>query len=306
MLSSDDLKFFSVLATQSSLAATARVLDVTPPSVTQRLQNIEQKLKLKLVERHARKLALTDEGKLLYQRAKIILDEISDLHEALTEHQTEMSGCLKILSSISFGHQYVAPLISEFQTLHPKVTVELALSDVPNMSDYHAWDILVYIGALQDSSLKRTTLAKNKRLLCASPAYIRQYGQPTTPDDLRKHRCIVLRENAEDVSLWRFKQNQQEYAIRVKPALASNDGRVTKQWALDGLGIIYRSEWDLANEVRAGKLVQLLPNYQLQDADIVALLAKAPNARSARTNAFLSLLKSKVQKRPWLTNDPET
>ncbi|WP_372770870.1 LysR substrate-binding domain-containing protein [Pseudoalteromonas sp.] len=302
MINSDDLHFFSVIATQNSLAAAARFLNVTPPTVTQRLQLIESKLNIKLVERHARKIALTDEGKMLAQRAKIVLAEITDLHEALSLHQTEMSGCLRVLSSISFGQQYVAPLISEFQTKHPKVTVELMLSDAPNYADGQHWDITVYIGELRDSSLKLTTLAKNQRLLCAAPSYIEKYGMPSTPQELRNHHCIVLRENAEDVSLWRFQhaKTKQDQAIRVIPRLASNDGRVTKQWALDGQGIIYRSEWDLAPDIAAGRLVKLLPDYTLQAAEIVALLGTEPSARSLRTKEFIALLKERIKLRPWL------
>ena len=138
-----------------------------------------------MVERHARHISLTDEGALLAERATLVLAELDDLHESLTSHQNEMSGCLRILAPLSFGHQYVAPLVTKFQTLHPNITVELELSDIPNWSAGQSWDIMIYIGELRDSSLKLAKLTENRRFLCASPSYIKKYGLPKTPEELK-------------------------------------------------------------------------------------------------------------------------
>ena len=301
MINSDELQFFQLIASHPSLAATARALNVTPPTVTQRLQLIEQKLKVKLVERHARHISLTDEGLLLAERATLILAELDDLHESLASHQNEMSGCLRILAPLSFGHQYIAHLVTQFQTLHPNITVELELSDIPNWSAGQSWDIMIYIGELRDSSLKLAKLTDNRRFLCASPSYITKYGLPKNPEDLRQHHCIVLRENAEDVTMWRFnaKAGDKAHAIRIKPKLASNFGGVTKEWAMQGFGILLRSEWDVAREIKQGKLVRILADYELPSADIVALLGTDSRARSARTTQFLTLLKETIALQPW-------
>lgn len=301
MINSDDLRFFRIIANHASLAATARALNVTPPTVTQRLQIIEQKLKLKLVERHARQITLTDEGMLLAERARLILAEMDDLHEVLNSQQHEISGCLKILAPLGFGQEYIAPLVTEFQGQHQNLSVELELSDNPDWSSGHAWDIMIYIGELRNSSLKMSVLASNRRFLCASPAYIAKYGQPETPADLRQHTCIALRENAEDVTMWRFTaaNGDKQEAVRINPKLASNDGRVIKQWALTGCGIIQRSEWDVAAQLKSGELIRLLPGYQLPSADIVALLGTDLRARSARTSSFLTLLKNTLAEQPW-------
>ncbi|WDE05100.1 LysR family transcriptional regulator [Thalassomonas viridans] len=301
MINSDDLRFFHLIANHSSLAATARALNVTPPTVTQRLQTIEQKLKLKLVDRHARKISLTDEGLLLAERARLILAEMDDLYELLNSQQQEIAGRLKILAPLGFGQEYIAPLVTEFQREYNQLSVELELSDNPDWSSGHAWDIMIYIGELRDSSLKLSVLASNRRFLCASPAYIARYGMPETPADLRRHTCIALRENAEDVTMWRFSatDSDEQQAIRINPKLASNDGRVIKQWALAGAGIIQRSEWDVAAQLKSGELIRLLPDYQLPSADIVALLGTDLRARSARTSKFLQLLKARLAGAPW-------
>jgi len=317
MINSDDLQFFSVIAAQGSLAATARALNVTPPSITQRLQIIERKLKLKLVDRHARKITLTAEGLFLAERAKAILCEIDDLHEVIYNQRDEVAGCLKVLAPLGFGRKYIAPLIAQFQKQHKNLSIELELSDNPDWSAAHSWDLMIYIGELRDSSLKLAVLATNKRFICAAPGYISKSNPLKTPNDLKQHQCIALRENAEDVTMWKFSQSvntkgvlnknklkdkglTKQESVRIVPTLASNDGNVTKQWALNGHGIITRSEWDVAKELKQGSLVQLLTNYELASVDIVALLGTEQRARSSRTTKFLALLKEEIGKKPWL------
>ncbi|GAA6171639.1 LysR family transcriptional regulator [Colwellia sp. KU-HH00111] len=301
MINSDDLRFFQMIATHSSLAATARALNVTPPTITQRLQAIEHKLKLKLVERHARSITLTDEGELLVERASIILGEMDDLHESIYSQRNEVRGCLKILAPLGFGRKYIAPLVTKFQQQYKNISVELELSDNPDWATKHSWDIIIYIGELRDSSFRLTILAENKRFLCASPAYIAKHGLVTQPADLRQHHCIALRENAEDVTMWKFSKptTSKTESIRIKPELTCNDGRVIKQWALDGYGIISRSEWDVAPELQKGSLVRLLTNYELPSANIVALLGTDQRSRSGRTTKFLALLKKSIGEKPW-------
>jgi DNA-binding transcriptional LysR family regulator len=204
MINSEDLRFFCVLANQPSLAQTARVLNVTPSSITQRLQAIEDKLKLKLLNRQGRTTTLTDEGQLLAERARLILADMDELQESLHDRKNELVGRLRILAPLGFGNEYVAELAAQFQAQHRNVSVELVLSDSPNRQTPEAWDIVIHIGALPDSSMLQTVLAKNRRFLCAAPAYVARCGQPASIADLRHHACISLQENAEDVTMWRL------------------------------------------------------------------------------------------------------
>lgn len=301
MMTSEDLRFFMVIADNKSLAAAARALNVTPPTVTQRLQGIEAKLGIKLVDRRARTATLTDEGELLAERAIEIIQEMTDLEESLTSRTTQVSGRLKILAPIGFGNNYVAPLVADFHRRFPQITVELELSDNPNFSQGSAWDLMIYIGELVDSSLKMVTLAPNQRFLCASPDYIAQVGSPKTPSDLRHHCCIALRENEEDVTMWRFTNRETGVldSVRIHPKFVCNEGRAVKQWAVDGHGIIMRSEWDMTPELNRGELVRLLTDYDLPRADIVALMGSDQRSRSARTVMFLEELKSILSNQPW-------
>lgn len=301
MLSSEDLRFFCTLASNVSLAATARMLNVTPPSVTQRLQLIEEKLHLKLVNRQGRATSLTDEGQLLLEHGRLILDEMEQLHESLQDRKNDVVGRLKIRAPLGFGNEYVAPLAAKFQRQHKNLSVELELSDSPNRARGQAWDILIHIGELPDSSLVKSHILKNRRFLCASPAYLAQHGNPASMADLRHHACIALRENAEDVTLWKMRAfgGDKFESTRITPKLACNDGRVVKQWALAGYGIMIRSEWDVARDLMNGTLVRVLPAYELPDADIVALLDSERHSRSARTMRFLDYLKAELALMPW-------
>lgn len=305
MISIEDLRFFCALANQPSLAATARMLSVTPSSVTQRLQGIEEKLKLKLLNRQGRATTLTDEGQLLVERGRLVLAEMDELQECLHGRKNELVGRLRILAPLGFGNEHVAELAAQFQAQHKGVSVELVLSDSPNRQNLEPWDIVIHIGALPDSSMLQTVLAKNRRFLCAAPEYVARRGQPASMDDLLHHACISLQENAEDVTMWRLRAPGADgYAsVRIRPRLTSNDGRVVKQWTLKGHGIMMRSEWDVARELRSGTLLRLLPDHDLPSADIVALLGSAQRQRSARTMHFLDLLKQSLVSRPWC--DPE-
>ena len=302
MLTSEDLRFFYIVSTHPSLTAAARKLNVTPPSVTQRLKAIESKVDVKLIQRQARGIGLTEEGYLLQNKARFIIEEMDQIDALMTSKKKVVNGVLKVLAPLGFGNDYIAPLVADFQQSHPHLTVELELSDKPSWSESHQWDLIVYIGELRDSTLTLLTLAPNQRFLCASPDYLKRYGTITCPQDLKQHRCIALRENSEDVTLWRFTHcdTGEQESIRITPTFTSNEGNVVKNWAITGNGIIMRSEWDVQPELNSGALVRLLPDYRLPSADIVALLGTDMRSRSARTSQFLQLLKARFAEQPWL------
>ncbi len=300
MISTDDLRFFVMLASSESLAAAARALNVTPPAVTQRLRLMEERLGLRLVDRSGRRMVLTDEGDHLAGRGRGILDEIGELVDTLATRRAVVSGHLRVVAPLGFGRRYVAPAAAKFCTLYPEVTLSLMLFDRPAQLAEDAWDLMLYVGHLRNSTLITKWLAPNERFLCAAPGYLSRTGTPTRPQDLLKHNCIALRENEEDVTMWRFKPADRgnPVRIRIEPTLSSNDGEVTHDWALAEAGVIIRSEWDVADDLRAGRLVRVLKDWQLPSANIVALLG-ARNGRSARTARFLELLHTNLTPVPW-------
>ncbi|CAM3679644.1 HTH-type transcriptional regulator DmlR [Vibrio aerogenes CECT 7868] len=292
MLTSKDIEFFITIAASRSLAAAARKMNVTPPGVSQRLQQIERKLGVVLAERNARSISLTAEGELLARQGQHILTELENLQQDVSDAKQAISGSLKIVSPLGLGISHIGPLVAEFQRRYPAINVELNLSDAPKWSAHHSPDIMLYIGHLEDSSLKRVVLAKNRRLLLASPAYIQSAPNLNHPRDLAHHRCIALRENDEDATMWRFtdRTNLQTLSVRIAPVLSSNVGQVTKNWCLSGQGIIQRSEWDVRSEIQSGALTELIPGYRLADADIVALMSSDRFRRPGKITVFLGFL----------------
>lgn len=299
MLTSEDLAFFAVLAGSASLAESARKLNVTPPAVTQRLRALEGRIGVRLVDRSARRLSLTDEGALVAARAAVVSEAIESLSEALADRRRTVSGHLRIAAPHGFGRVHVAPAVEAFARMHSGVIVTLELSDHPVARLIESFDVVIHIGPPGPPSQVVTTLAPNRRVLCAGPGYLDAAPPIETPADLAAHRCLVVRENEEDVTLWRFRgPNHEPATVRIHPAMSSNDGAVVRDWALADLGVTIRSEWDVAGDLASGRLRRVLPEWEAPAADVVAMVG-ARHGRTTRTTAFLDLLRQSLSPAPW-------
>jgi len=297
MTDSADLRFLLAIQDNGSLVATARALGLTPSAVSQRLQQLEKKLGTRLVDRTARSLRFTQEGTLLCERGAELIRQLDTLSEDLHTRRGGLVGTLKVNAPLGFGRRYVAPVIADFQQQHPDVDIELMLSDAPLTEAAERFDVVVHIGALQVSNLVGYAIAPNARWVCASPAFVKRFGLPETPDDLATLPCIVLRENKEDVSLWHFSKGRTSRSVRVPSKLMCNDGDVIRRWASEGRGVILRSEWDVADDVRAGRLVRLLPGWKALDANVIAL-THARAGLPQRTRHFMQFLQSRFKPQP--------
>jgi len=299
MLTPDDLIFFNVLAGSASLAESARKLNVTPPAVTQRLNALEARVGVRLINRSGRHLSLTDEGVLVASHGTLVTDTIDALSEALANRKRAVSGHLRIVAPHGFGRLHVAPVVATFAQSYRDVTVTVDLSDHPSSRQIEGCDLIIHIGSSGAMNQVVTTLAPNRRILCASPSYLKEAPPINLPSDLMHHRCLVVRENDEDVTLWRFRRPQQDPAIvRIHPTMSANDGAVIREWALGGQGITIRSEWNIAEDLAEGRLTRILPCWELPSADVVAMLPTR-NGRSARTTAFLAMLRQSLSPPPW-------
>jgi DNA-binding transcriptional LysR family regulator len=278
-----------------SQAEAARTLNVTPPAVTQRLRTLEERVGVRLVDRSGPRLSLTEEGSLIASHGRVVTDALETLTEALADRRSVVSGHLTIAAPHGFGRLHVAPVIDAFAREHPKVTVAHELSDHPAARLIDSFDVVIHIGAPTRMDDIVTTLAPNRRILCASPDYLDAVPDIRSPRDLAEHRCLAIRENDEDVTLWRFGGPRQEI-VRVDPVLSSNDGAVIREWALAGQGIVIRSEWDVAHDLAAGRLREVLPSWKIAPANVVALLSSR-HGRSARTTAFLAFLRQSLAPR---------
>lgn len=286
MLTLDDLRFFDALMHATSLAGAARSLGVTPPALSVRLRKAEAALDTRLVMRGPRSLQLTDAGARLVQESAALLRQLEGIGARVSAASLSLEGQLRIAAPFGFGRRHVAPVVQAFCARYPKVRVTLTLSEHP-MHRPQGSDVVLHIGKLRDSSWVAHRLGANQRWLAASPAYASAHDLPVQPDDLVRHRCLCLRENDEDVSLWQLRRGRgASRTVRVTPTMLTNDGDVLCQWAESGQGVILRSQWDLAPRIAAGTLVRVLPQWQGEPADVQVLLP-GRTGHTARALAFV-------------------
>ncbi|MEN5163597.1 LysR family transcriptional regulator [Achromobacter kerstersii] len=286
---SSELQLVVELARAGGMSAAARQLDVTPAAVSKRLAQIEARLGVRLFNRSTRRLSLTAEGEVYLESARRILGEIEDLDQLIASRQDSPRGRLKVNAPLGFGRSYIAPAIADFAKLYPDVSLQLQLTDSPADFVQDAFDVAVRFGDQPDTRLIARKIAPNCRLVCASPSYLKTHGVPVTPHDLTRHQCIVLRQNEDAYSLWRFTKGRRSETVKVRGALSSNDGEVTLTWGLAGLGILQRAEWDLARYLRSGRLVRVLEDYALPQADIYAVFPERHHL-SAKVRVFVDFL----------------
>lgn len=294
MDASSELAFFVLLAKKGSLSETARELDVTPPAVSKRLAQMEQRLGVWLINRTTRKMSLTDEGSIYLEQAARILADIQAMEQLVSSSRNAPKGLLRVNATLGFGRTYIAPIVSAFASHYPDVEVQLQLTDRPVNLVEEAFDLGIRFGTLPDVRLSARKILSNRRFLCASPLYLKKAGVPATPQDLVNHACIIHRQNDDAYGIWRMTRGRKTETVKVRGALSSNDGDVVLGWALDGRGIVIRSEWDLTKYLRTGRLQLVLEDYALPPADLFAVYPDRHNL-SAKVRAFIDFLAAELK-----------
>lgn len=287
-----DLAFFVRIVQCGSLAATAQELGVTPPAVSRRLAALERRLGIRLLNRTTRSLAATPEGERYLAQARRILDDIAELERELAGSRSEPQGLLRIDATLGFGRRHIAPLVAEFGQRHPKVELQLQLTDrMPALTEA-AFDVSIRFGRPPDSRLFARRLQTNHRVLCAAPAYLAAHPPIAAPKDLARHACIVVRENETAYGSWQlFEAGESKEGVRVKVGgpLSTNDGESAVRWTLAGHGVLLRSLWDIGPDLVAGRLQRILPAWQSAPADVYALYPERMHL-SAKVRAFVDFL----------------
>ncbi|SOY63200.1 LysR family transcriptional regulator [Cupriavidus taiwanensis] len=288
-----ELGFFAALATAGSLSAAARDLGITTAAVSKRLGQMEARIGMPLVIRTTRRMSLTPEGEVLLEHARRILGELDDLEQLLTSARGRPSGLLRVNATLGFGRMHVAPVISDYSRMYPEVDVQLQLSADPPPLTEDAFDVCVRFGEPPDARIVARKLAPNRRLLVASPGYLRKHGTPQVPADLPRHNCIGIRQGSDAYGVWRLTAvkgaKPRTESVHVRGNLTTNDGEIAVNWALEGHGIVLRAEWDVDRYLRSGRLVQVLPQYATPEANIYAVYQQR-HQLSSRIRLFVEFL----------------
>ncbi|HEU4853617.1 MAG TPA: LysR family transcriptional regulator [Telluria sp.] len=280
--------FVEVVA-RGSLSAAARAEGIAPAMIGRRLDALEQRLGVKLLQRTTRKLALTDEGAAFLEDCRRILAEMQEAEAAVAERSARATGHLVISAPAGFGRQHVAPLLPSFLAEHRDVTANLNLNDRVVDMVGEGVDVAIRIASLEDSSLVGVKLSDNQRVVVASPAYLKRRGVPKSLDDLQRHNCLAI-SNEGSQRGWTFRDNGKNVTLKVAGNMQCNDGEVLHDWALAGKGLAWRSMWEVAAEIEAGKLRTVLDQYAAPGNDIYAVFAQRRHL-PLRIRAFVEFLR---------------
>jgi len=283
------MRFFVLVARLGSLAAAARAIDLTPPAATKRLAALEARLGVRLLNRSTRSVSLTSEGETYLRHATRILAEITEMEDEVAQGRATPRGLLRVNATLGFGRTTIAPLVSRFAARYPEVEVQMEVTDRPVDLVESGFDLAIRFGALPDKRLNARRIMSNRRFLCASPAYLARHGTPRTLAELANHRCIIHRQNDDAYGIWRFLHQDDTEVVKVQGMLSSNDGDIVLGWALDGHGILIRSEWDLARYLDSGRLHIVLPEFALPAADLFVYYPSQRN-QTVRARAFIDFL----------------
>ncbi len=264
---------FVEVVTKGSLSAAARAQGIAPAMIGRRLDALEERLGVKLLQRTTHKIALTNEGASFLEDCQRILAELQDAEASVSDRNARATGHLAISAPAGFGRQHVAPLMPSFLAEHQDVTLTLNLSDRVVDLIGEGIDVAIRIAALSDSNLIGVKLANNERVVVASPTYVKRYGMPAVLDDLSKHNCLALSSEGSQRG-WTFRQNGKNVTLKVSGNMVCNDGAVLHDWALTGKGLAWRSMWEVGAEIESGKLVTVLDEFAAPGNDIYAVFAQ--------------------------------
>ena len=284
------LESFVAVALKGSLTAAAAAEGVAPAVIGRRIDGLEERLGVKLLVRTTRRISLTHEGSAFLEDAQRILADLSSAEASVSAGGIKASGHLRITAPAGFGRRHVAPLVPRFVGEHPEVSLSLNLSDHLVDLVNEGFDCAVRVGDLPDSSLVSVRLAENRRLCVASPAYLAERGHPLHPSDVARHACLTLSSEASQTRGWAFSVDGQVVHVRPSARLDCSDGQVLHAWCQAGLGLAWRSWWEVASDVRAGRLVSVLEEFAAPPNGIYAVFAQRKH-QPLRLRLWIDFLK---------------
>lgn len=273
-----------------SISAAARHLRLSAAAASHRILQLEEQMGVRLLNRTTRSLQPTEAGVTFYEHALEVLDAVERAENSMATASGAPTGTLRVTAPLGFGRKHLAPLVSEFHNLYPRVEIRLRLSDhvIDLLSE--SVDVAVRMAALPDSSLMVRKIADCTRVLCAAPSYLDQHGRPSDPDELLQHNCLLLRYPGSLQSRWTLSTpGGGRVGLQVHGRFDADDGDVLTQWALQGAGIALKPYWEVAEHLRRGELEVVLPDNPPEPVSL-ALLYPHKHLLPARVRLFADFL----------------
>ena len=294
--SSLEMTVFVTAVDAGNFSAAARVLGLTPSAVSKQISRLESRLGARLLNRSTRRTSLTDVGRDFYDRSRTILAEIDEAERAVGHASDEPRGTLRVTASISFGQRQIVPLVPEFVSRFPDVRVDMVVSDrVIDMVDERI-DVAVRVSAPADSALIARQLIPDRRVVCAAPEYLSAHGIPSVPEDLTAHKALIYSTVYSDT--WRFGGrlggSSGPTAVRVSSNFAANSGEAIRDLALQGAGIARLATFLVGPDIKAGRLIELLPDWHDPQENIIHAVYPSRRLVPPSTRAFVDFLVEKL------------
>ncbi|MBP5990244.1 MAG: LysR family transcriptional regulator [Piscinibacter sp.] len=284
------IESFVAVAARGSLTAAANAEGVAPAVIGRRIDALEERLGVKLLVRTTRKITLTHEGSAFLEDCQRLLADLANAEASVSAGGVKASGYLRVTAPAGFGRRHVAPLVPRFIEQHPDVNVSLNLSDRVVDIVNESYDCAVRVGDLPDSSLISVRLADNRRMCVATPAYLKRAGTPKHPNELLRHECLTLSSDASQTRGWAFVVDGAVTHLRPSGRLDCSDGQVLHDWCTAGLGIAWRSTWEVEQEVASGRLVSVLDDFAAPPNGIYAVFPHAKHL-PLRVRLWIDFLK---------------
>lgn len=296
-IDNEDLRVFATAARKASFAAAAEELGMSPAYVSKRIGILEQALGVRLFHRTTRRVIVSEDGERVYAHATTILENLDSLLHEVAERRDVPRGQLRISSSFGFGRNVVAPVVARLVAAHPSLQVRFEVFDRLVDIVAEGFDLDIRIGDDIAPHLIARKLMANQRILCASKAYLKKHGTPRSLAELAGHNCLAIKERDLPFGVWSLRsRGGDEETVKVTGSLSSNHGEIALQWAVEGAGIVLRSQWDAQPYLHSGELVQVLPQYT-QNANVWAVYPQRL-AGSAKVRVCVEFLEQQLRSRP--------
>jgi DNA-binding transcriptional LysR family regulator len=264
-------EIFTSVVARGGFAKAAAALDTSPANVTRYIGELEAHLGTRLLNRSSRRVSLTEAGEALYERARTILDEVAEAEAAASASTAQPRGRLRINAPLSFGILHLAPLWPRFMARHPDVELDVALTDRVVDLVEEGYDLAIRISRGGSTAHVARKLAVSRNIVCASPGYVARRGRPETPAELVDHRCIAYSYAVMGEEWPLADEAGQIHPVRIRPTMHTDNGDTARAAALADQGVICEPTFLIGEDLRAGRLVRLLPGYRMPDIDILAV-----------------------------------
>ena len=276
---------------KGSLARAALEQQITPVMLGRRIDTLEKRLGVKLMHRTTRHLTLTEQGAVFLEYCRKLLADVEFAETIVSEGRHKATGHLIVSAPAAFGRLHVAPHAPAFLAANPKVQISFNLTDHVVDLVREGYELGIRIGGVIDPSFVAVKLATNRRVVCATPDYLDRNGVPRTLEDLAGHNCLAFNLQGGQQRGWYFQRGGKPVTIKVGGNLDCNDGELLHRWASEGLGLAWRSTWEIQAQLAAGQLVTVLDDFALPDYDITAVYAQQRHL-PAKVRFFIDSLKA--------------